>query len=138
MTDPWLLLVEDDPDLAALTVRVMRRNQVTADLLVCADGAEALSLLLGAAVPPRLVLMDLNLPKMNGLEVLRRLRSDDRTRLLPVVALTSSDEEQDLRAAYQSGVNSYVRKPVDAVQFTEAIRQLCQYWVTLNLTPPGR
>lgn len=138
MTDRRLLLVEDNPDHAALTLRALRRSGFTADVTVACDGTEALERLRGTECLPRLVLLDLNLPNMDGLEVLRQLRSHVRTRMLPVVVLTSSDEERDVATAYQIGANSYVRKPVDSVRFAETIRQLCQYWFTLNEVPSWR
>jgi CheY-like chemotaxis protein len=140
-----ILLVEDDPDDEALTVRALRRGGVQHALVVARDGVEALDYLFGAgqhagrdlAVRPQVVLLDLKLPRLDGLEVLRRLRADDRTRLLPVVILTSSDEERDRIEGYRYGANSYVRKPVDYVEFAEAVRQLGLYWLLLNEPPPA-
>ncbi|MBI2765800.1 MAG: response regulator [Chloroflexi bacterium] len=138
-----ILLVEDNPDDEALTLRALAKNRITNEVVVAHDGLEALDYLFGAgehegrdtSVLPQVTLLDLKLPKIDGLEVLRRIRADDRTRLLPVVILTSSKEEQDLVAGYSLGVNSYVRKPVDFVEFTEAVRQLGLYWLILNENP---
>jgi two-component system response regulator len=142
--DKSILLVEDNPDDEALTRRAFEKNNVGNDLIVVRDGAEALDYLFGTgqytgrdlARQPQVVLLDLKLPKIDGLEVLRRLRADDRTRLLPVVILTSSNEERDLISGYSLGANSYVRKPVDFSDFTEAARQLGCYWLLLNEPPP--
>jgi len=128
----------------ALTLRALRTHRVANEVVV-EDGVEALEYLLGEGKyagrdlrdQPAVVLLDLKLPKVDGLEVLRRLRADDRTRLLPVVVLTSSKEEQDLVASYSLGANSYVRKPVDFEQFVEAVRQLGLYWLLLNEPPPA-
>ena len=139
-----ILLVEDNPDDEALTLRALKKNNITNEVVVARDGAEALDYLFGTgqyagreqAPPPQITLLDLKLPKVDGLEVLRRLRADERTRLLPVVILTSSNEEQDRLKGYGLGANSYVRKPVDFDQFMEAVRQLGLYWLLLNETPP--
>ena len=134
-----ILLVEDNPDDEALALRALRRNNICNRVEIARDGAEALEYLLGDKGPgtlPQVVLLDLKLPKIDGLEVLRRLRSDERTRLLPVVVLTSSSEEQDMIAGYENGANSFVRKPVDFDQFSEAVRQLGLYWLLLNERPP--
>jgi two-component system response regulator len=139
-----ILLVEDNRDDELLTVRALRKNKLSNEVLVARDGEEALALLLGDATRPgleparfpQLVLLDLKLPKVDGLEVLRRLRADPRTRLLPIVILTSSNEERDLAEGYRLGANSYVRKPVDFNQFVEATRQLGLYWLLLNEPPP--
>lgn len=136
-----ILLVEDNPDDEALTLRALKKNNITNEVVVARDGAEALDYLLGAgkngqAVRPQVILLDLKLPKIDGLEVLRRIRADQRTKLLPVVILTSSNEERDRLQGYDIGANSYVRKPVDFVQFTEAVRQLGLYWLLLNEKPP--
>ncbi len=142
MKDKIILLVEDNPDDVALTKRALTKNGIANRLVVATDGDEALSILfppLDAAARtalPELVLLDLKLPKVDGLEVLRRVRADERTRLLPVVILTTSREQQDLLQGYGLGANSYVRKPVDFVQFTEAVRQLGLYWLLLNESPP--
>lgn len=135
-----ILLVEDNPDDEALTLRALGRGGWRDRITVKHDGQEALDYLLredGMTAPPAVVLLDLKLPKIDGLEVLRALRADRRTRSQPVVILTSSREEQDLIASYDLGVNSYVRKPVDFAGFTEAVRQLGTYWLALNERPPG-
>ncbi|HEV2751955.1 MAG TPA: response regulator [Gemmatimonadales bacterium] len=139
-----ILLVEDNPDDEALTRRALAKNNIQNDVLVAHDGAEALDFLFGTgahashAIAPEVILLDLKLPKVDGLEVLRRIRADDRTRLLPVVILTSSREERDLISGYGLGANSYIRKPVDFQQFVEAVRQLGLYWLVLNEPPPHR
>jgi two-component system response regulator len=132
-----ILLVEDNPDDVALTMRALKSHNITNDVIVAQDGVQALDLLLGGKLEelPAVVLLDLNLPKVNGLEVLQRIRADEHTRLLPVVILTSSDEERDVIKGYSLGANSYVRKPVDFVEFTEAAKQLGLYWLLLNRTP---
>ena len=142
MREGTILLVEDNPDDEDLTIRALRQNRIANAVVVARDGEEALRLLLGtgpdAAPPlPEVVLLDLKLPKVDGLEVLRRLRAEPRTRLLPVVVLTSSREDRDLVEAYALGANSYVRKPVDFAQFVEAVRQLGLYWLVLNEPPPA-
>jgi len=139
-----ILLVEDNPDDEALTVRALEKNNITNDLVVARDGAEALDYLFGTGAHagrdpqnlPRVVLLDLNLPKVDGLEVLKRVRADPRTRLAPIVVLTSSKEERDMVESYGRGANSYIRKPVDFNQFVEAVRQLGLYWLVLNEHPP--
>ena len=136
-----ILLVEDNPKDEALTLRALQKHNLQTAVVVRRDGVQALDYLLGpnggTVEPlPRLVLLDLKLPKVDGLEVLRRLRSHERTRLLPVVILTSSGEERDILEGYRLGTNSYVRKPVDFAEFTEAVRQLGLYWLILNITPP--
>lgn len=141
--DKRILLVEDNPKDEALTRRALQKHNFQATVVVARDGAEALDYLLGsdgtpAGALPQLVLLDLKLPKIDGLEVLRRIRANENTRLLPVVILTSSAEEQDILEGYRLGTNSYVRKPVDFVAFTEAVRQLGLYWLLLNTMPPLR
>jgi two-component system response regulator len=137
MTHSFIALVEDNADDEALTMRALKKHSIANDIVVLRDGVEALEYLLSPDQPlPQLVLLDLNLPRINGLEVLKRLREESRTRLLPIVILTSSNEERDLIEGYRLGVNSYVRKPVDFVQFSEAVRQLGLYWLVLNQTPP--
>jgi two-component system response regulator len=139
-----ILLVEDNPDDEALTLRALRSNNVTSDLVVAHDGAEALDYLHATGryegrdnrIMPQVILLDLKLPRIDGLEVLRRLRKHEHTRLLPVVILTSSVEEKDRLGGYSLGANSYVRKPVDFAQFTEAVRQLGLYWLLVNEPPP--
>ncbi len=138
-----ILLVEDDPDHEALAIRALRKNNIANHTHVVRDGAEALEYLFttgryadrNPSHLPRVVLLDLKLPKVDGFEVLQRLRAHDRTRLLPVVVLTSSDEQRDIVRSYDLGVNSYVRKPVDFNQFMEATRQLGMYWLLLNEAP---
>ncbi len=139
-----ILLVEDDPKDEALTLRALKKANVLNQVVVAHDGVEALDYLFSRnassgrnpAHQPQVVLLDLKLPKVDGLEVLRALRSDERTRLLPVVVLTSSVEEQDVVQSYSLGANSYVRKPVDFVEFIEAARQLGLYWLVINQGPP--
>ncbi len=144
MNNKTILLVEDNPDDEALTLRALKQNKILNEVVVARDGAQALEYLFGASTHagrdannlPQLVLLDLKLPKVSGLEVLKRLRSDERTRLTPVVILTSSKEDRDLAEAYGLGANSYVVKPVDFSQFLEAARQLGLYWLVLNQSPP--
>lgn len=138
-----ILLVEDNPDHEALTLRALKKAGLANPVVVARDGAEALDYLFATGKyegrdttdTPQTILLDLKLPKVDGLEVLQRLRSDERTSLIPVVVLTSSDEEKDLVASYRHGANSYIRKPVDFVQFVEATRQLGLYWLVLNEPP---
>jgi CheY-like chemotaxis protein len=132
-----ILLVEDDPDHELLTIRALNKSQIANEVRVARDGEEAIDLLFGNnRVRPQVVLLDLKLPKVDGLEVLRRIREDATTRMLPVVVLTSSDEERDVVRSYQLGVNSYIRKPVNFNDFAEATRQLGMYWLVLNECPP--
>lgn len=138
-----ILLVEDDPDDEALTLRALRMHHLSNEVVVAHDGVEALDYLFRTGAyagrergTPAVILLDLKLPRLDGLEVLRRLRTDERTCLLPVVILTSSKEEQDLINGYRLGANSYVRKPVEFGQFAEAVRQLGLYWLLLNEPPP--
>jgi CheY-like chemotaxis protein len=144
MNNNVILLVEDNPDDEALTLRAFAKNKIANTVVVARDGVEALEYLFAtgayaerdARELPQVVLLDLKLPKLDGLAVLRRLREDERTQLVQVVILTSSKEEQDLIQSYRLGANSYIRKPVDFVQFSEAIRQLGLYWLVLNEAAP--
>jgi len=132
-----ILLVEDDPDHELLTIRALKKSSIANDVRVARDGEEAINMLFGPnAIQPQVILLDLKLPKVDGLEVLRRIRQDDSTRMLPVVILTSSDEERDVVSSYKLGVNSYIRKPVNFNEFAEATRQLGMYWLLLNECPP--
>lgn len=139
-----ILLVEDDANDEALTLRALKKNSISNEIVVARDGVEALDYLFGTGShtgrdtrrQPVITLLDLKLPKVDGFEVLHRLRTDERTKLLPVVILTSSREEKDLLKGYNLGANSYVRKPVDFQQFTEAVRELGLYWLVLNEVPP--
>lgn len=145
MTDKVILLAEDNANDEELTLRALRKHKISNDVVVVRDGQEALDYLFrngahanrNANQPPQLVLLDINLPKVNGLDVLKRIRADERTRTLPVVMLTSSSEERDRFAAYDNFANSYIRKPVDFDQFTEAVRELGLYWLVLNEPPPS-
>jgi len=136
-------LVEDNPDDEVLTRRALKKNNIGNEVIVARDGAEALDYLFATGTyegrdpssMPQVVLLDLKLPKVDGLEVLRRIRANERTKLLPVVILTSSKEQRDLVDGYGYGANSYIRKPVDFAQFVEAVRQLGLYWLVLNETP---
>ena len=138
-----ILLIEDDPQEVDLTLRALKKNNIGNRVFVARDGVEALDFLFSANAyadrdaqdMPKLILLDLKLPKIGGLEVLRRIRADKRTHLLPVIILTSSNEEQDLFEGYESGANSYIRKPVDFTQFEEYVKQLGSYWLVLNETP---
>ncbi|BAS59760.1 MULTISPECIES: response regulator [Leptolyngbya] len=139
-----ILLVEDNPDDEALAMRALKRHHIGNEIIVARDGVEALDYLFGTGLyagrditfKPSVVLLDLKLPRIDGLEVLRRLRESEPTKLLPVVILTTSSEEQDLLDSYSLGCNSYIRKPVDFLQFSEAIRQLGMYWLLMNEPPP--
>ena len=138
-----ILLVEDNPNDVELALHALKKNNLTNHIQVVRDGAEALEFLFGSGAyagrevnhTPKVILLDLKLPKVDGLEVLRRIKSDERTRLIPVVVLTSSREERDIVESYRLGVNSYITKPVDFEQFTEAVRQLGLYWLLLNQPP---
>jgi two-component system response regulator len=135
-----IVLVEDNEDDIVLTRRALARNKIGNPLVIARDGAEALELLLSAngdSVNPAIILLDLQLPKVDGLSVLKRLRADPRTKLTPIVVLTSSKAEQDVVAGYDLHANSYIRKPVDFDQFTEAVRQIGMYWLLLNEPPPS-
>lgn len=135
-----IFLVEDNADDELLAMRALRKNNVADRIEVARDGEEALSFLFKKTprVEPSLILLDLKLPVVDGLEILRRIRADERTKLLPVVVLTTSSEERDIIASYSLGANSYVRKPVDFEQFNEAVRQLGLYWLGINEKPPVR
>ena len=135
-----ILLVEDDPDHELLTIRALRKSNIANEIMVARDGEEAIAALFPEAEnapTPQVILLDLKLPKVDGLEVLRRIRESERTRMLPVVILTSSDEESDIVRSYKLGVNSYIRKPVNFTEFAEATRQLGMYWLVLNECPPS-
>ena len=144
MAEKMILLVEDNPDDELLTLRALKKNNIGNNLVIVRDGAEALDFLFGTGAYvgrdtsnlPQIILLDLNLPKIGGLDVLRRIRETQSMRLLPVVILTSSKEEQDLINGYSLGANSYIRKPVDFNQFIEAVHQLGLYWLILNEPPP--
>lgn len=144
MANKMILLVEDNPDDEALTLRAFEKNNITNEVVVVRDGAEAIEWLFAEGAHsdrdpearPEVVLLDLKLPKVDGLEVLKRIRENEHTRLLPVIILTTSEEESDRLAGYSLGANSYIRKPVDFSQFIEAVRQLGLYWLVLNESPP--
>ncbi len=131
-----ILLVEDNPDDERLTLRALRRGNLANPVVVARNGEEALRQVFGPDLLPCVVLLDLKLPKVDGLEVLRQIRASDRTRLLPVVMLTSSSEDRDIIESYSLGANSYVRKPVNIDEFTEAVRQLGLYWALISELPP--
>ena len=145
MNNKIILLVEDNPDDVDLTLMALEKNKIVNEVVVARDGEEALDLLFGNGpgsfakrkLQPAIILLDLKLPKVDGLEVLQRIRAEERTRMLPVVILTSSKEDNDLIDSYSLGCNSYVRKPVDFALFVEATRQLGLYWLLLNETPPA-
>jgi CheY-like chemotaxis protein len=144
MAEKTILLVEDNADDEKLSIRALKMHNIADNLVIARDGVEALDYLFGTAAHagrdtrdlPGVMLLDLKLPKIDGLEVLRRLRADERTKRLPVVVLSSSKEENDLVTSYSLGANSYIRKPVDFSQFTEAVRQLGMYWLELNEPAP--
>jgi two-component system response regulator len=145
MPNKIILLVEDNPDDELLTLRALEKNHIQNQVVVAHDGTEALDYLFATGTysgrdpqsQPQLILLDLNLPRLSGLDVLKRIRADARTRLVPIVILTSSREEQDIISSYSLGANSYIRKPVDFIQFVEAVRQLNLYWLVLNEALPG-
>jgi CheY-like chemotaxis protein len=144
MKNKTILLVEDNVDDVDLTLRALKKNNIRNEIIVASDGAEALEFLFGTGkysgrdltLMPTIILLDLKLPKIDGLEVLRRIRENEHTKFLPIVILTSSKEEQDIVAGYSLGANSYVRKPVDFNQFAEAVSHLGLYWLLLNEVPP--
>ena len=137
MKSKSILLVEDNPDDVSLTIRALKKSNIMNDVIVARDGVEALDLLLSEnSLNPTLILLDLKLPKINGFEVLKRLRDDEHTRLVPVVILTSSREESDVISGYNLGANSYIRKPVDFIQFADAVQNLGLYWLVLNEPVP--
>ena len=144
MKEKIILLVEDNPDDITLTLRALKKNNIVNEVVVAKDGVEALDYLFGTgmyegrdtSVMPVVTLLDLKLPRIDGLEVLKRVRENERTKLIPIVILTSSKEENDLINGYSLGANSYIRKPVDFNQFSEAIRELGLYWIVLNESPP--
>jgi len=142
--DKFILMVEDNPDDQTLILRTLRKNNIANEVVVASDGAEALDYLFGrgahagrdTSITPTVILLDLKLPKIDGLEVLKRVRGNERTKLLPTIILTSSDEERDIVESYRLGANSYVRKPVNFDQLSDAVRQLGLYWLLLNEPPP--
>ena len=144
MNQTTILLIEDNPDDVELTLHAFQKNHMANDVVVAGDGAEGLDYLFGtgkyagrdADDPPALILLDLQLPKIGGLEVLRRVREDERTKRIPVVILTTSDEEEDIVNGYDRGCNSYLRKPVDFNEFMNSVKQLEVYWMALNTPPP--
>lgn len=146
MPEKIILLVEDNPDDQALTLRALKKNNICNTVILANDGVEAMDYLFAtgahagrdASDVPCVVLLDLKLPKVDGLEVLKRIRADSRTHCVPVVILTSSKEDQDLVTGYSLGANSYVRKPVDFLHFVEAVQQLGLYWLVLNERPPRK
>jgi CheY-like chemotaxis protein len=144
MTDGIILVVDDNPDDEALTLRALRKHHIANPVVVARDGVEALEWLFGegphagrdVTIQPRVILLDLNMPRLSGLEVLKRIRADSRTHLIPVVVLTSSKQDEDIVSSFALGANSYVRKPVDFHEFTEAIKRLGIYWLLVNEQPP--
>ncbi len=143
MSEKVILLIEDNPDDEALTLRALKKNNILNEVVVAHDGEEALEYLFGTgryegrdtSIQPQVILLDLQLPKLSGLEVLKQLRADERTAVQPVVVLTTSSEETDIMTSYSYGANSYIRKPVDFNQFIEAVKQLGLYWLELNEAP---
>ena len=139
-----ILLVEDNPDDQTLILRALKKNNILNEVVLVRDGVEALDYLFSTGahqgrdpdLMPQVVLLDIKLPKLDGLEVLKRIRADERTKRLPVVILTTSREQQDLMTSYDNGVNSYIQKPIDFNQFSEAVRKLGLYWILLNIPPP--
>ena len=146
MSNKIILLVEDNPDDEALTLRALKKKNILNEVIVAHDGVEALDYLFAEgeyagrdeSTTPEIILLDLKLPRIDGLEVLRRVRADARTSLLPIVVLTSSKEDRDMIESYSLGCNSYIRKPVDFVQFGDAVQQLGLYWLVLNVAPPRK
>jgi two-component system response regulator len=144
METPLILLVEDNPDDAKLTLKALRQSEIANDSVLATDGVEALDFLFATgahagrdtSIMPRLILLDLKLPKVDGLEVLRRIRNDERTRLLQVVILTASGERRDIVESYRLGANAYIRKPVDYNQFIDALRHTCEFWLLVNEPQP--
>jgi two-component system response regulator len=144
--DQYILLVEDNPDDVALTMRAFQKHKLSNSIVVVRDGEEALDFLFGTGQyegrnterPPEVILLDLRLPKIDGMEALRQIRADMRTRLIPVVMLTTSQEQEDLLGSYALGANSYIRKPVDFTAFIESVRQIGLYWLVLNVVPYSR
>ncbi len=143
MKDKVILLAEDNPDDVQLTLRALKKNNILNEVVVAPDGVEDLDYLFGAGkyagrdtnIKPQVILLDIKMPRMDGLEVLNRIRSDERTKLLPVIILTTSSEEKDRIESYKLGANSYIRKPVDFIQFTSSVQQLGLYWLVLNEGP---
>jgi CheY-like chemotaxis protein len=143
MSNKIILLVEDNPDDEALTIRALKKNNILNEVVVARDGEEAIEYLFGTgryegrdvSIQPQVILLDLQLPKLSGHEVLKRLRADKRTELQPVVILTTSSEQADIIESYKNGANSYIRKPVDFNQFIDAVKQLGLYWLVLNEVP---
>jgi two-component system, response regulator len=141
VSKPYILLVEDNPDDVELTKRAFDKNRIVNEIVVLTDGAQACDFLFGDAREsrsiPQVILLDLKLPKVSGLEVLEQIRRDERTKFIPTVILTSSKQEEDLLEGYRLGVNSYVRKPVDFNEFVDAVKQVGLYWLMLNEPPPS-
>jgi two-component system, response regulator len=146
MMEKTIMLVEDNANDEELTLRALRKSNIANEVFVARDGQEAVDFLFGTGrhagreptTMPAVILLDLKLPKLNGIDVLQRIRADARTRLIPVVVLTSSSEDEDMLRSYQSGANSYVRKPIEFSAFANAVTQLGMYWMLINQAPPGR